>query len=409
MRGFMKLPVLLIALNLLVGCAQQPTMTAEQRAAIHTRELRNAGLKYYWKWKLPLDGETIARTYLLDDNLYCLTNTNRLIAIDATRGILRWSKWVHVAKPGVKVFDPVHVKNIRITRTTPTRREILQPRDSDSRKIKAFNGILISTKTHALLIDQENGDEIRNIKFNFNAGASAGVCSDGKSLFVPDSRGWYHAILLHQMLEKWTMSVEGTITVAPRYIDDKVIIVSEKGLVQTVSSFETRKKLWTKAVDAAIEAPILATKNHVLVPCMDRRLYAFDPITGRKLWEAFDCKKPLVDGPQASEVSAFQYARGGKFYALSLVSGKLRWTLPNARAVLAVMNNNVYLQDGRNRILVVDEIMGDVNASVQMPMGNMLSANTSAAAIFGASRNGDLYCIRSINAGYLTAEMLQEK
>ncbi|MCP4376102.1 MAG: PQQ-binding-like beta-propeller repeat protein [bacterium] len=409
MRGLMKLPVLLIALNIIVGCTQQPTITAAQRAAMHNKELKDAGLKYYWKWKLPLDGETIVRTYLLDDNLYCLTNTNRLIAIDAAHGVLRWAKWVHVAKPGVEVFDPVHVNNIFITRTPPTKREILQPRKGDLRKAKSLNGVIISTKTHALLIDQENGDEIRNIKFNFNAGASAGVCSDGRSLFVPDSRGWYHAILLHQMIENWTMSVEGTVTVAPRYVDDKVIIASEKGRVQVTRSFETRKKIWTRMIHAAIEAPIIATKDYILVPCMDRRLYAFDTSTGQELWTAFDCKKPLTDAPQASEVSAFQYTRGGKFYALALVSGKLRWTLPNARTVLAAMDNNVYLQDSRNRILVVDEIMGDVKNSIQMPPGHMLSANTSAPGIFGVTRNGSMYCIRSVNAGYLTAETLRKE
>jgi len=412
MRGLMKLLVLPIVSGMLVGCASAPTtatMTAAQREARHIKNLKDAGLNYYWKWKLPLDGEKIARVYLIDENFYCLTNMNHLIAIDAARGILRWTKWVHVAKPGVKVYAPVHTRNVMIPRIPPTRKEILQPKRGAGRRIKAFDAVIISTRTNALVIDRSNGDEIRNIQYNFKAGASAGACSDGRLLFVPDSRGWYHAILLHQMLESWTLSVEGAITLPPRYVDDKVIVVSDKGRVQVASTFEARKKIWTRPLGTAIEAPVLATRNHLLVPCTDRRLYAFDPTTGRKLWEPFDCKKPLKDMPQISEISAFQYARGGEFHALALVTGKLRWTLPDARKVLAAMNSNVYLQDNHNRILVVDEILGQVTTAVQMPRSDLLVANTSAPAIYGASRDGNLYCIRTLDAGRLTAEMLRKK
>ena len=413
MRGLMKLLVVLIVSGILVGCASGPatatTMTAAQQTARHIKTLKDAGLKYYWKWKLPLEGEKIDRTYLIDENFYCLTNMNRLVAIDAVRGIPRWSKWVHVAKPGVKVYDPVHAKNVMIPRVPPTRKEILQPNRDSGEKIKAFNAVIISTRTNALVIDRANGDEIRNIQYNFTAGASSGVCSDGRLLFVPDARGWYHAIFLHQMLENWTLSVEGAITLPPRYVDDKVIVVSEKGRVQVASTFETRKKIWTRILKTSVDAPVLATRNHLLVPCMDRRLHAFDPTTGRRLWDPFDCKKPLKDVPQVSEISAFQYARGGEFYALVLVTGKLRWTLPDAREVLAAMSRNVYLRDNRNRILVVDEILGETKASVQMPLGHLLTANTSAPGIYGASRDGELYCIRTLDAGHITAEMLRKK
>ena len=409
MRGLIKLLVLPIVSGILVGCTSGPTMTAAQRAAKHIKSVQNAGLNYYWKWKLPLNGEKIARTFLIDENFYCLTNGNRLIAIDAARGVLQWSRWIHVAKPGVKVYDPVHTRNVMITRIPPTRKEILQPKPEADRGIKAFDAVIISTETNALVIDRKNGQEIRNIQFNFAAGASAGACSDGRLLFVPDSRGWYHAIFLHEMIENWTLSVKGAINLPPRYVDDKVIVASEKGYVQVASTFETRKRIWTRPLDASIEAPFLATRDHLLVPCMDRRLHAFDPTTGRQLWEPFDCKKPLKDVPQVSEVSAFQYARGGGFYALAIVTGKLRWTSPDARKVLAAMDNNVYLQDNRNRILVVDEILGEVKASIQMPRADILAANTSAPAIYGATRDGNLYCIRLLDAGHLTAEMLRKK
>jgi hypothetical protein len=413
MRGLTKLLVLLIVSGVFYGCTSgQPKLTAKQLAARHAKSLEDAGLKYYWKSSdvsgLLRGGEAIARTYLLDENLYCLTTMNRLIAIDAASGTLQWSRWVHVADPGKKVFDPIHVDGVMISRDTPTRKEVLQPKKGIDRSIKPVDLVIISTRTTALVLDRKNGVELRSIKFNFGASATAGVCSNGKFLFVPDSKGWYHAILVHEMLKSWTLAVEGAIRVSPAYVADKVIVASEDGHVQVAQTFETRKKLWARSLPAGVDAPIIATPTHLLIPCMDRRLHAFDTITGQRIWEAFDCKKPLKDAPQITEVSVFQYARGGELYALDLVSGKLRWSLPNARKILAAMNNNVYLQDNTNKILLADEILGEVQASVQMPPRDLLVSNTSAPAIYGASRNGNIYCIRRLDAGHITAEMLQK-
>ena len=177
MRGLMKPVVLLIVSGILVGCASGPTMTAAQRAARHAKSVGNAGLQYYWKCdelsQLLDDGEKVARTYVIDENLYCLTNMNRLMAIDAARGVLRWSRWVHVAKPGKEVFDPVHVKTEKITYTPPTRKEVLEGKVEKGRKVKAFDAVIISTRVNALLIDRTSGQVLRDIRFNFTAAASA--------------------------------------------------------------------------------------------------------------------------------------------------------------------------------------------------------------------------------------------
>jgi outer membrane protein assembly factor BamB len=413
MRGLMKLLVLLIVSSIFVGCAsEQPTITAAQRAAKHAKSVEDAGLRYYWKSsdirELLPSGEKIARTYLLDENFYCLTNMNRLIAVNASSGTMRWNQWAHIAKPGVKVFDPVHVTNVSISREPMTRQEILQPKRFGN-KGEDIDLVIISTRSNALVIDRDSGQIIRDIKFNFAAGATAGVAANGRFMFVPDTRGWYHAIGISNMLESWTLSVDAAIKVAPRYVADKIVVASQDGHLQVASTVETRKVHWGRDLAAPIEAPILATRTHLMVPCMDRRLHAFDTATGQRAWEAFDCKRPLKNIPQISEVSVFQYARGGKFYALDLVSGKLRWDSNNARKVLAAIKSNVYLQDNNNRILVVDEILGDVKSSIQMPPGDLLTPNTSASAIYGATRGGNLYCLRRIDAGHITAEMLQKK
>ena len=425
MRGLMKLPVILIISGLFVGCASPTPAPAPTAAATpvtieearHAKNLQDAGLKYHWNCnelpKLLEPGETIAKAYLLDENLYCLTTTNRMIAIDAATGTVNWERWAYIADPGVQVFDPSHANNLIIPRTPPTRKEILQPERSYTGKIRGFDAVVINTKIMGFVYDRKTGQEIRRIPFKFPSAASTAVCSDGRLMFVPDVRGWYHAFKLHEALISWTMAIDGAIDgaiLAPaKYIDDKVIVASSDGVVEVSSTFQSRKKVWTRKLEAGVEAPFAVTRNHLMIPCMDRSLYAFDPTTGQRLWTPYDCKKQLRDAPQISEISVFQYARGGKFYALNLVSGKLRWTLPDARKILAAMNQNVYVQDTRNRVLVVDEVLGEIKASIQLPSTDMLLGNTSAPAIYGVGRDGRAYCIRDLKAKHITAKMLRDK
>ena len=110
MRGLVKCLVLSAALCVLVGCQPGPTtpeVTFEQRLA-------NAGLQCFWDFALPLDrGETITRARLLDENLYCLTSNNRLVAIDAARGVVLWSQ--PVAEAGKTVYDLRHYDQLLIS------------------------------------------------------------------------------------------------------------------------------------------------------------------------------------------------------------------------------------------------------------------------------------------------------
>jgi len=414
MRGFTKLLVVLIVSSVFAGCTSDPNaLTAAQRAAKHAKSLEKAGLQYYWKSQelspLLLEGERVVRTYLLDENFYCLTNRNRLMATNAANGTLRWSRWVHAAKPGILVFDPVHADGVTMTPTPPTRKEVLQPKMPPFRDKEDFDIVVISTRTNALVIDRKTGRELRDIKFTFGVAATAGVAVDGRFIFVPDSRGWYHAILIHEMLTTWTLSVDGPINVPPVYIKDKVIVASEDGSVQVANTYEARRKVWTRSIKEPVDAPMIATQTHLLVPCTDRRLHAFDPITGQRIWEPYDCKKALKHAPQMSDVSVFQYANGGEFHALDLVSGELRWTLPQARKVLAAMKSDVYLQDKDNGILLVDEILGEVKTKIDMPGLDLLTANTNAPGIYGSTPDGKLYCIRRLDAGHLTAKMLRTR
>jgi len=403
MRSLVMFLVVSAALCVGAGCwlagPTVPVVTFEQ-------QLAKAELQCFWDFRLPLHaGEKIARLYLLDENLYCLTSDNRLVAIDAMVGRVLWSQ--EVADVGKTVFAPRHYDGIVLSKTPATMEQLLK-RGEHSGESAPFDVVFVTTITRAKAFDRRKGELIRTLPFTFGPGASASAVSDGRYLFVTDNRGYYHAVRLHEGLRIWTMLIGDMIMAPPAYSNDRLYVANAAGVVHAVSASQTRQKIWSRRLDGPVTAAMLVDRQGCFVPCEDRRLYALDPVSGRQLWDPLDCDRPLRDAPQASDVSVFQYARGGSFYAVNRANGTLRWKKTGPRKVLAVVDNDVYLVDNRRRLLIVDEILGKVKASVELGGMQLFAANTTAPGIYLAKRSGQIYCLRPLSAGRLTAEMIRQ-
>jgi len=135
------------------------------------KTLAKAGLQYYWQAKVPLtDSEQIARLWLLDEKLYCFTNTNHLVAVDAMRGVVLWR--YPVADPGKTVYGLCHYDKLPMSEKAPGVEEIqkLDP----LKNLETRDAVLINGITNVLVLNRTTGDLIRRVPFDFGAGTSAG-------------------------------------------------------------------------------------------------------------------------------------------------------------------------------------------------------------------------------------------
>ena len=98
----------------LAGGGTSPGRTAHGMAAIPARTVLNkADLDYYWNLPLHLEaGETIAALYKLDENLYAVTDHDRVFCVDALRGIQRWGP-LAIRTDGDPIFPPAHAEQRR--------------------------------------------------------------------------------------------------------------------------------------------------------------------------------------------------------------------------------------------------------------------------------------------------------
>jgi len=380
------------------GCAGKPS------GPVGPPVLAKAGLQYYWTLDLALEkGESLTELKRLDENLYCLTDRNKLVALDAATGLLKWSRTV--AEPGATVFSPVHADHVVLSRKVGGIKEILDP--GQAQFMPPFDAVLINTLSNVLLMDRRTGEAYRDIPLDFPANTS--VACDGQNVYVGSTKGWYYSIRLNAAVKEWWLAANDMITAPVVYLSGRLYVADNSGSLLATDVGQGGKKLWTQKLAGAVTAEFHVDQRGCFVGSDGNRVYAFSLGDGKPLWDQpFVCQGPIRDPIQVAANSVFQYARQDKFYALNVVTGQQRWSLREGRKVLAAMDGEVYLLSQDGALLMVDEMLGNVRTSMPMTGWELFAANTTAPVICAASRDGKLACMCKLSAGRLTPESLRQ-
>ena len=405
MRRFSTLLVIFTTCSAWIGCNGS---NGVRRPIIAPDELARANLAYYWPnmaKELPLpDGQTLRYLKLLDENLYCMTDANLLLVVDAASGAYKWS--YQVAPEGTTVFEPTHASNVLLSKKPLNVGQIM-----DRKPIivsEAFDAVVINTIESMLLLDRSTGKLYRRIPFTFAAN-STGV-SDGQSFYVGSTSGKFYAFTLNAAVQTWTLRTGGMISAPLSFFNGLLYVTSTDRHFYCVRAGERGTDAWKQRLDGTAAAAFHVDQRGCFVPCLDNRLYAFDAARGHQLWEPVVCQGPLRDPVQVGENTVFQYARGDGFYAIRLTDGQQRWHLPGHEPVrvVAVADGKVYLagQSGK-QMLVVDEMLGKIEHKLAISQRPLFAGNAAAGVIYAATPGGWVYCIRQSQAGRLTAAMLR--
>lgn len=359
----------------------------------HPELLDRAGLQYYWDLTLDLDkGETLERLYLRDEALYCLTDRNRVIALDATRGTLRWS--ARLAAEGIEVFAPVHADGVRVPEEVVGMREILSSRPPSG---EPFDAVAFNTVTRVLLFNRRTGEKRREIELGFTCGA--GGATDGEQFYAPALRNAYHAVDLAEVVTLWMVSTDGFLSASLREQDGYVYAADETGTVYATGAGRLRGATYRESVGGPVTADFHVDERGVFLPARNGRIHAFARVLTERLWEPVIVEGDLVDPIQVGEKTLFQHAVPSRLYAVDVETGETRWQMPRGREVLAVRDETVYVRDDARYLKVVDEPTGRVRVSLPLAGMELFVPNVETDAIYAASAAGHVFCIRPAEAG----------
>ncbi len=388
----------------LAGCqADKPVSPA--KPAAEPSAMSQAGLQVYWERQIAMaSGERAVNLWLMDENLYFLTNQKTLIAIDAKTGLVKWR--TVVTYKAERVFAPTHFDDMHLPKKVGTVEDIKTPPGRAS--LPKFDALLINTLSSMKVIDRATGEIIRDIRFQSFFAVNRGV-TDGERFYVAGSDKQLHAIALLPAVKVWSHEIEARI-LAPTQCDEdgRVLAGATDGQLQCLWADGYGKRRWGIKFASPITAPMAVDDGQVYVASQDGRTYALAANGGRELWLPVQTPGRPAGGVLAGKSTIYVSSRPGGVTAIDRASGKIRWNVPTGQAILAVIDGKVYLQDQVGDMLVVQAKGGLASDKVPLGRYELFATNISAPAIYVATKDGKLTCIRQANQARLTAEMLKK-
>lgn len=411
--------LLLATLVFAVGCGSTPQVTLDQ--SVKSEELAKADLSYYWRSAIALQpGEKITRIWHLDENVYVLSNTNRVRAFDAAVGQQKWSKVL--GNPEQKVFTPCHT----LMATTPTAKPAAgdasaeQPKpaaggtSAEQPKPAITDVVIFNTITSALIFERDSGTLLKTIDLaRSGIAANSGGVSDGKLLYLGSIRGWYYGIDLALGFPVWSQTAGGMISANPVYYAGRLYIASRSsrdgrgGNLISCKGGMTAETVWTRKADDSYVADFAVDDRGVFAGNRDYSVYAYH-LTGDPLWtNRFRTNGPITRAVLAGQSNVYASSDANRFYAIDLATGREKWAINAGGTIVMEAKNQAMVVTDRNELMVVDAAIGKPLAVVPMTGLTMFVPNTKLSAIFAASNDGLLVCLRLRAAGHVTPAMLQ--
>ncbi|NQU76501.1 MAG: PQQ-binding-like beta-propeller repeat protein [Planctomycetes bacterium] len=399
---------LMALLTFTLGCASGPRANWEW--AVTDAALAKADLGYYWQNTIVLgEAEKLQRIWHLDENVYCLSDRNRVYVFNAVTGQQKWSS--QLGRPTQTFFAPCHIDRIVVPSVVGVNTAVNPPAEGGT---TVEDVVVFNTVTEAMVIQRGTGKLLHRIDFaRANFAANTAVASDGKRVFVAGVKGRYFALDLATGLMEWKLSTHAQISSSPVYMGQMLFVASHDGTIYaTWVSDDHGRKIWpdpeVPQASAAFAGDIAVDDRGVFAGSRDYSVYAFSPIMGEQMWR-FRCGGPITQPVQLGKTNVYARADRDKFYSIDLPSGqRAKWTLPDAIMTLAEIDNNAFILNKRNELMVVDAAIGKVRIIVPLAGLQLFVPNTKTQAIFAANADGLLCRISPRRAGHVTTEMLTD-
>lgn len=411
----------------------------------------------YWELQVSQErGERITRVALIDDNLYLFTNENRVIAIHALTGIVRWSRVI--AEPDQTVRGPSHNQDY-VFFTTGGSVTVLNRRTGEAAgRPRSLQGVIIEVRhdtatislgaAHGvkpddvfnvtrlneigepagdpvarLVVESVNdrsargrltrldsiekarpGDQVtadvvlplERVKLPFAASCAAEA--DEKRIYVGAANQRFYSLDILGGFQHWQLMTPKTVSATPVLDGQNLYFAGQDGRVVSCTK-EDRVANWTFQTEGPVFADLLVEGPRVFVASSDRSLYCLDRVTGKRLWrQRFET--PLTQKPAFADGRVYQLIPGQGLYVLDARTGEPLWQHDEDAELLAQFEKDVFLlsTSGAPRVLRVDAATGSVKSAVDCAPARFGAAMQAHQVIVLVSEDGQLICMRSRNA-----------
>jgi len=434
---------------------------------------RQLNTQIFWTLRVPLaKDDWIARTVLLDDNVYALTHANKVFALHAGTGVVRWS--AQVAEPGQTVRGPTHTSQYALF-TTPGGVRIFDRRTGElASEPRTLDGVIIDVAhdTATISIGRVHGvrsGDLLSVRRKTSAGdlsedalgqmrvtvvretrargvlsnydklnkpqsgdhvyakvelplkevrlpfaASSAAAADDTWLYVGAANQRLYSIGIFGGFQHWQVLTPNTMSTTPILVEEDVIFADRSGRVASCTKeleAPTRmpKTNWVFQTEGPIFADLAVTADRVYAASTDRSLYCLDRKTGRRVWrERFDT--PLTDPPAVVGGLVLQQVPQQGLVALDAATGQTRWRFPIPAVFLVQVDKDLYLSAGEDgrALLRLNAETGERKAEVSFSVPTAAVGSQNDQSMILMTRSGQVTCLRPSNAPRLKPAELAE-
>lgn len=340
-----------VVLTVLASAVFAPAM-AEATPLLPDSALEQLGVQRYWHTQLPLSsGEAVSRVALLDDNAYILTDRNRVYAVHAPTGIIRWADIV--AEEGQAVRGPTHGKDF-VFFTTPGSVRVFNRRTGEpAMEPRSLRGVIIQASQTVATI---------------SIGELHGVCLD-------------HVFDVRQRLSDGELEPTPIAQLKITSVDRR----EAKGRLTRLSSRLRAKpgdgvaadvvlplyevKLPFAASSAASAATVkvgLEDEVWLFVGAANQRLYSLSLLTGFQNWQLLT-PKTLTTTPAIRDGLLYLGGQDGRVAALAMTTRQKQWAYHTDGPIfadIAVDEGHVYVASSDRSVYCLQRKTEDLDGQL---------------------------------------------
>ncbi|MBI9018123.1 MAG: PQQ-binding-like beta-propeller repeat protein [Phycisphaerae bacterium] len=368
----------LAAICIFNGCKSQAPEPVISDVRIPINILEKVNLQEKWfNQTLPMDPLAVVRNIYIHDNLLLvLDSRNKLHALDADRGIVKWS--VQLCGPHYPVSTPEYFNNSVMFICDQT---FVEVKLADGQIIKKMDLGFPSRTSVARWQNAATGDE----KMDY--------------LFVGQHDGDFNCIDASNGLTIWK-SIHSDYPPKGRIeiFQDKVYFTDSKGTVYC-SPVTKRENIWSAGSSGQSVGPIIKD-GQCFVANTDTALRCYDAETGTVNWK-YLAGGPLVSFPVITDKYVYQAVTGtaNKLVCLNAKTaskeGNIVWELKNGKQILAEDGEISYAVTNDNYFVVMSANTGkQKQVSFPMPGLSVFVANDVNNMIYLATEKGAIIAIK---------------
>ncbi len=424
------------------------------------------GLQRTWELDLKLPPtEAVSRVSLLDDSLYVLTNVNRVYAVHAPTGIIRWSKLL--AEEDKTIRGPSHGSGY-VFFTTGGEVMVLNRRTGEpANEPRSINGVVIEVQHDTAIVSvgeahgvhagdtlrvyqpNESGDvtpstpalaelkltsvqdrksmgkltrleggataqlgdrvlgslELPLEKVKLPFAASCAAVADAKRIYVGAANQRFYSLDILHGTQYWQLMTPNTVASTPLIDRGQLYFAGLDGRIVSCTK-DDRVRNWEYLTEGPIFADLVIGGDSVYAASSDRSLYCLDRSSGKRRWRVrFDT--PLLQAPVVADDRVYISIPEEGLFALNAKTGEQIWRRREGGQFLVQLDRYSYLYSpGSREVLKVNVNNGSVAQALNTPRSEFTAASQADQAFYLISGGGAIACLRSKDAPRLKPEQV---